>query len=371
LKFAIERDVLLPIIQLAAGVVERRQTMPVLSNFLCVLDNEQLSFTGTDQEVEIAVSTNKVVSYVSGEITVPAKKLVDICRSLPGASEILFELQGNQVKISSGRFHSSLSSLPATSFPNVEMEGGDSSFSIDVKSLSSLLDKTSFAMAQQDVRYFFNGMLFEFEDSLLRAVATNGQRLATSEVALSRSTGFKDPKQIIVPRKGIVELARLLKESSGGELADLVCSNQHLQVTVGQSRLTTKLVDAKYPEYQKVFESGGDKTVVLARLELKDSLSRIAILSNEVYRNVKLSLKSDVMLLKANNPMQEEAEESIAIEYNNADLEIGFNVSYLIDVLSVLKGEKINITLRDAKSAMLITSEEDSQSRFVVSPMIL
>ena len=343
--------------------------MPVLSNFLCVLESGQLCFTGTDQEVEISVSTDNVVNYVSGEITLPARKLVDICRSLPSKAQIMFELEEDQVKVSSGRFRSNLSTLPAASFPKVEMEEADSSFSVDVKSLLGLLDKTSFAMAQQDVRYFFNGMLFELEGNTLRAVATNGQKLATSEIGLS--TEFETLEQIIVPRKGVVELARLLKEAPGDELAKLIFSERHLQLSVGQSRLTTKLVDAQYPEYQKVLESGGDKTVVLDRLNLKNTLNRIAILSNEVYRNVKLRLESDVMLLNANNPMQEAAEESIPIEYNGEDLEIGFNVSYLIEILSVLEGEKVNITLRDAKSAMLIGSEEEVQSKFVLSSMTL
>jgi len=371
LNFTIQRDALLPHIQLASGVVERRQTMQVLSNLLCVLESDRLTFTGTDQEVEISSGTSNVVNYVSGEVTIPARKLVDICRGLPGKAEIAFELQGNRVKISSGRFRSNLSTLPATSFPNVEMEEGDSEVTVDAKSLSSLLDKTSFAMAQQDVRYFFNGMLLELDDNKLRAVATNGQRLATSEIALPTESVFKALKQIIVPRKGIVELARLLKEETEDGGAALVFSDQHLQVRVGQSRMTTKLVDAQYPEYQKVLSSAGDKIVVLDRLELKDSLSRIAILSNEVYRNVKLHLTAGAMLLNANNPMQEEAEESIAIEYNGADMEIGFNVSYLIDVLSVLRSEKVTITLQDAKSAMLISSDEDALSKFVVSPMML
>jgi DNA polymerase-3 subunit beta len=371
LKFTILRDDLLPHIQLASGVVERRQTMPVLSNLRCVLEGDLLTFTGTDQEVEISSSTNNVVNYVSGDITIPARKLVDICRGLPGTAEIAFELQGSRVKISSGRFCSNLSTLAATSFPNVEMEESDSSIIVDTKSLSGLLEKTSFAMAQQDVRYFFNGMLLELEGNTLKAVATNGQRLASSEIVLSTESSVQALKQIIVPRKGVSELVRLLKEDSDGGAADLVLNDQHLQVSVGQSRMTTKLVDAQYPEYQKVLEIGGDKTIVLDRLELKHSLSRIAILSNEVYRNVKLHLRAGAMFLNANNPMQEEAEEFVAIEYNGLDMQIGFNVSYLIDVLSVLRSEKVNITLQDEKSAMLISSDEDVLSKFVVSPMML
>jgi len=378
LKFTIDRESLLSTIQLVSGVVESRQTIPVLSNLLCVLDDDGLYFTGTDQEVALSAGTTSVVTNVSGEITIPSKKLLDICRSQGTAAEITFKLEGGRLNISSGRFNSSLAILPSETFPSLEMGDTDLSLCIEADRLASLLEATSFAMAQQDVRYFFNGMLLEMEENTLRAVATNGQRLATSIVNVSIvdkpvvdiPTDGLSKKQFIVPGKSINELARMVKKI-GKEKVEMRFNYNRLQVSCGLMQLTTKLVDAQYPEYQKVMATGGDKTVTLDRLELKEALSRIAILSNEVYRNVKLSLTSGVMTLSANNPLKEEAEETIEIDYNGEEMEIGFNVVYLIDVLKALTGDKVDIILKNSSSAMLISSPDNNGSEFVVSPMML
>ncbi len=368
MKFSINREDLLEPLQLVSSVVERRQTLPVLSNLLCSVETSQLTLTGTDQEVELSAITEAITDMAAGEVTIPARKLVDICRSLPPGAEVKFALEENRVSIQSGRFKSHLATLPAVDFPRSEMEDAAVSLTIGGDELTGLLDKTSFAMAQQDVRYFFNGMLLEIDGNTVRTVATNGQRLATSE--FDAGAGMDGKSQFIIPRKGVIELARVIKDAGQSDV-QLMASSNHLKVSSGGASLTTKLIDGTYPDYHRAIPEGGSKLVRIDRREVREALSRIAILSNEMYRNVKLLLSKDKLQLNANNPQQEEAEETVTVDYDGDDLEIGFNVSYLIDVLSTLQGEKVVMTLSDSNSAALITDPEDSMSRFVVSPMML
>jgi len=368
MNFSINRDALLEPLLLVSGVVERRQTMPVLSNLLCVCEEGRLVFTGTDQEVELSASSDLEGSPEPGEITVPARKLVDICRSLPPDATIQLSLEENRVSIRSGRFKSYLSTLPASEFPKVEMTQSSVGFSMPGRQLKHLLDRTSFAMAQQDVRYFLNGMLLETEGETIRSVATNGQCLATCEVATEQ--GLAEKNQFIVPRKGVIELGRLIKDGSA-EPVELRLSANHLQVAHGHASLTSKLIDGTYPDYEKAIPAQGNKKVIFDRLEMREALSRIAILSNEMYRNVSFKLSEGKIELHANNPQQEEAEETVNVDYEGEALNIGFNVSYLIDVLSTLEGEKVACTLTDADTAALLTDSDDMLSRFVVSPMML
>ena len=368
MKFSINREELLEPLQLVSGVVERRQTLPVLSNLLCAVEDGRLTLTGTDQEVELSATTESISEESIGEITVPARKLMDICRSLPGAADVQVQLEENRLGLQCGRFKSHLATLPAVDFPKVEIDTTSLRLNVSGNQLASLLEKTSFAMAQQDVRYFFNGLLMEIDGGGVRGVATNGQRLAISD--LTTKTGIDGNNQFIVPRKGVIELARLIKDVDQEEI-ELQLTSNHLRVTKGTASLTTKLIDGTYPDYNRAIPEAADKLVVIDRREFKDALSRIAILSNEMYRNVKLFLSQGVVQLNANNPMQEEAEESINVDYDGEDLEIGFNVGYLIDVLNILEGAKVEVALSDSNSAALLTDPEDESSRFVVSPMML
>lgn len=367
MKFTINREKLLGPLQLACGVVERRQTAPVLSNLLLTLENDALVITGTDQEVEITVRIDDVEIAEPGEVTVPARKIMDICRSLPDGADMTANLDGNRVAVDSGRFSSHLSTLPVTDFPNIAVEGEDVSVVLSVSELSRLLHRTSFAMAQQDVRYFFNGVLFEVEGNTLRFVATNGQRLASSVTQLSEDKGSH---QFIIPRKAVAELGRVLAEGDE-ETVQLRFTPNHMLVDRGSIRLITKLIDATYPDYSRAIPTGGDKKLIADRLVLKDALSRTAILSNELYRNVRLMLRPGKLDMHANNPQQEEAEESVTIEYDGEPLEIGFNVSYLIEALSVMKGERVQISMTDPGSACLLEDLDEAASLFVISPMVL
>lgn len=367
MKFTVSREALLKPLQLVAGVVERRQTLPVLSNVLVVLDGNQLSLTGTDLEVEIVGRLQLDVAGESGEITVPAKKFLDICRSLPDGSEIDFYEENQRVIVKSGRSRFTLSVLSASDFPNVDDGPTDLQFSCPQKEIKRLIERTAFAMAQQDVRYYLNGMLWEASQNQLRFVSTDGHRLAmcTREEAIN----VAEPVQSIVPRKGVIELSRLLDDSD--ESVELFIGTNHVRAKTEDFTFTSKLVDGKFPDYERVLPRGGDKFVFGSRQALKQAFARTSILSNEKYRGVRLLLNDGLLTVVANNPEQEEAEEQVNVEYSGDSLEVGFNVSYLQDVCNVLSGESVKITLTDSNSSALLEESEDSDSLYVVMPMRL
>jgi len=366
MKFVISREALLRPLQLVAGVVEKRQTLPVLSNVLLEVRGQQLSLTGTDLEVELIGRVTLDEVGVEGEVTVPGKKLMDICRSLQDGSQIEIALEDQRVNVRSGRSRFTLSTLPATEFPNIESVGEEQQFAMSQQVLRRAIDRASFAMAQQDVRYYLNGMLFEVSADALRTVATDGHRLATCSVEIS---GPDDHSQIIVPRKGVLELAKLLTE--GENSVTLSISNNHLRAQTENFTFTSKLVDGKFPDYTRVIPKNGSNVLLADRQELRQVFQRTAILSNEKYRGVRLVLAPDLLKVFANNPEQEEAEESLAVAYDGASLEMGFNVSYLQDVMSVLNTEQVKMTLSDANSSALLEEPEGGDSLYVVMPMRL
>ncbi len=365
MKFTISREALLKPLQLVAGVVERRQTLPVLSNILLVAESHQLSLTGTDLEVEMVARIQLEQEAEPGSITIPAKKLMDICKSLPDHVDIELNMTGNKVTIKGGRSRFTLSTLPATEFPNIEDGPHNLEIPIAQGKLRQLIDRTAFAMAQQDVRYYLNGMLLELDGNLLRSVATDGHRLATSVCNVDQEMSVK--QQVIVPRKGILELARLLEDSE--DTAQLVIGSNHIRVNTGDYLFTSKLVDGKFPDYERVIPRGGDKQLIAERQQLREVLSRIAILSNEKYRGVRLALTEGHLQVMANNPEQEEAEETLAVDYQGPPLEIGFNVNYMLDVLSILAVDSVRISMSDPNSSSLVEAVDSSDSLYVIMPM--
>ncbi|MDD7805986.1 MAG: DNA polymerase III subunit beta [Endozoicomonas sp. (ex Botrylloides leachii)] len=368
MKFTINREALLKPLQLVVGVVERRQTLPVLSNVLMVVDGDQLSLTGTDLEVELVGRVAIEEISDNGEITVPARKLMDICKSLPENAQIQFSTDNQRMKLKSGRSRFTLSSLPASDFPSIDEEADSLVFSIGQKRLRRLIDRTAFAMAQQDVRYYLNGMLLEVNQNSLRAVATDGHRLAMCSV--EADINQQNKHQVIVPRKGILEMARLMTE--GDEVVHVSLGASHIRAKTGDFIFTSKLVDGKFPDYDRVLPRGGDKVVVSDRQELRQVFQRASILSNEKYRGIRLILSEGLLKVIANNPEQEEAEEEINLPYSGEDIEMGFNVSYLLDVLSVLSEDSIKITLSDPNSSALLEEGSDhGDSMYVVMPMRL
>ena len=367
MKFTIPRDALIKPLNLVAGVVERRQTLPILANVLLVLDGDRLSLTGTDLEVELVGRVKLPEAGEPGEVTVPARKLVDICKSLPEGSSISFQAEDGKVTVRSGRSRFTLSTLPAREFPNVEDSMGTHQFRVKQGQLKRLIDRTGFAMAQQDVRYYLNGMLWEISGKRLRVVATDGHRLALC--TLPGDIEVNGDAQVILPRKGVLEMARLLLEEDE-EIAIVIGSN-HIRATTDDFTFTSKLVDGKFPDYQRVLPRSPSKIVIGSRLELRQAFTRTAILSNEKYRGVRLKLTNNSLDIVANNPEQEEAEEAVPVEYQGEDLEIGFNVSYLLDVLSVLSGEQVKLSLSDPNSSALLEESEEGDSVYVVMPMRL
>lgn len=367
MKLTMHRENLLKPLQAVQGVVERRQTLPILANFLLVVHEGRLSVTGTDMEIELVAST-ELPDADPGEVTVPARKLVDICRSLPADAELSLDVDGERAQLRSGRSRFSLATLPAADYPSSDSLSGELRIAVKQKELKRLLELTHFAMAHQDVRYYLNGLLLDIGGGILRAVATDGHRLAIAEMAVD--TG-DEAHQVIVPRKGISELLRLLG-SDDGEVSIEVGSNA-IQVTLPEVRLTSKLIDGKFPDYGRVVpkEGGTDKIITVDRELLRQSLARASILSNDKYRAVRLCLEPNVLRVVAKNPEQEEAEDEVEVAYEGEGLEIGFNVSYLIDALTAVPGEEAVIHLGDSSSSCLITPKGEGDCQYVVMPMRL
>lgn len=366
MKFTTRRDSFLKPLQMVAGVVERRQTLPILSNVLLRVSNNVAFLTGTDLEVEL-VARVSLESSEDGEITVPARKLVDLFRELPDGTNIDVELIDQKLIIRCDRFRSSLATLPAAEFPTIDRSEISQEIEIDGTALKMLINRTSFAMAQQDVRYFLNGMLMEVNSDEIKVVATDGHRLAmcTTEIGSSENTA----EQVIIPRKGVVELQRLVGEEDGK--VKIIFGANHLGAEAGNFSLLTKLLDGKFPDYERVIPRGGDNVLIADRQELRHALNRTSILSNEKFRGIRVLLEAGNIKLSANNPEQEEAEESVSVDYQGESLEIGFNVGYLLDVLGVLEGEQIRFTLSDSNSSALLEEPGDDRSLYVVMPMKL
>lgn len=365
MKLRAARDVLLKPLQAVIGVVERRQTMPILSNVLLVARDGKLSVTATDLEVELVAETELEVK-TGGEITVSGRKLLDICRALPEGAKVEISASAEKLNVRSGRSKFSLATLPAAEFPTIEDIKAGQTIQLSQEVLKRLIEKTYFSMAQQDVRYYLNGILLEAADKTLRAVATDGHRLALCEVELKKAC--KGEHQVIVPRKGVLELQRLL--GGEGDISLAIGSN-HIRAEVGSIRFTSKLIDGRFPDYRRVIPTAESSPMTGDREDLKQALHRAAILSNEKYRGIRLEVKGNSIRILAHNPEQEEAEEEVAVNYSGDDMEIGFNVNYLLDALSAVDGDKVQVGLIDSNSSCLVTEPGSKSCKYVVMPMRL
>ena len=366
MRFTITREALLRPLSLVAGVVERRQTLPVLSNVLLQVQDSQLALTGTDLEVELIGRTTPHHVDEPGSATVPARKLMDICKSLPEQTDITFTLEEGRAILRAGRSRFTLSTLPVAEFPNIEGSQSDTTLTLARGTLKHLIDATSFAMAQQDVRYYLNGMLLEFGHHLVRTVATDGHRLAVC--ARSADVEVEPSQKLIVPRKGILELARLLDGSD--EPVELTIGGTHLRAQTGDFTFTSKLVDGKFPDYDRVIPRGGDKVVIAERGELRQVLSRTAILSNE-------------KIASATQPRGEQpagdgeqpragggrGERGHRVRWGRAGSR--FQRGYLVDVLGVLDADRVQMTLSDPNSSALLEEPGGGDAMYVVMPMRL
>lgn len=369
MKLTQTREHLLESLQATLGAIEKRHTAPILENVLLRIEGNQSFWRGTDLELEIATQT-PVMDGSNGAITLPARKLADICKSLPAESIVNIEIQDDKrARITSGRSRFELATLPASEFPELEDIGEMHSFTVPEKQLKHLLDGTAFAMANQDVRYYLNGMLLDVTPDGVRTVATDGHRLA---LAFHNETmdGVEQSRQLIIPRKGVLELSRLLRGDSQVPV-QVQASQNHLRVQLDNLRFTTKLVDGRYPDYRAAVPGGGQIQVDLDRKSFKDMLNRVAILSNEKFRGVRLSLSENLLQVQAHNPEQEVATDELDVAYTGNDFSIGFNVTYLLDAVNHLEGETLRLFCNSPETSALLTDPVDDSLRNVIMPIRL
>lgn len=366
MKFIVEREHLLKPLQQVSSPLSGRPTLPILGHLLLQVIDGVLLLTGTDLEMEMVARIALSQPHEAGATTVPARKFFDICRGLPEGAEITVTLEGERMLVRSGRSRFSLSTLPAADFPNLDDWQSEVEFTLPQVTLKRLLEATQFSMAHQDVRYYLNGMLFETEGEELRTVATDGHRLAVCSMPIGQAL----PRHsVIMPRKGVMELARLL---DGGESSLKVqIGSNNIRAHVGDFIFTSKLVDGRFPDYRRVLPKDPDKTLETSCDLLKQAFTRAAILSNEKFRGVRLYVSQNQLKITANNPEQEEAEEILDVSYDGAEMEIGFNVSYVLDVLNALKSENVRLLLTDSTSSVQIEDVASQAAIYVVMPMRL
>ena len=380
MRLKIAKESLLNVLSHVVGAVERRHTLNILSNVKIQTTQQALTITGSDLEVELVASTTLAdgACIEAGETTVPARKLVEICKSLPSAALIDLQITEDQRCIlKSGNSRFVLGTLPAEDYPLLSTENSlGTQVQVTRRELKRLFEKTAFAMAVQDVRFYLTGTLLEIDQNQLRTVTTDGHRLALCEV-LASSTATSSI-QAIVPRKAVGELQRLL--SIEDEQLTLLIGRELLNVTINTPsrdkeqgditvRFTTKLIDGKFPDYRRVIPRGGDKHVLIAHDVFKQSLQRVAILSNEKLRGVFLNFSQDTLQLRANNPEQDEASEDLVIQYQDAPLEMSFNAQYILDVLSVLDGDDVRMSMTEANQSVLVQDPAHPDQTYVVMPM--
>jgi DNA polymerase-3 subunit beta len=376
MKVTIQRSALLKPLQMISGVVERRQTLPILANVLVTVKDQKLFLTGTDLEIEMIGVAPLEQVIEAGSITVSARKLLDICRALPDDAELQLALEGSQLVLRSGKSRFMLTTLPAHDFPSVDEGPFSAEFSIQQTKLKKLLSKTHFAMGQQDVRHYLNGALFDINQGVVKCVATDGHRLAFSS---TEDVNVNDTQiRVILPRKSVLELIRLLDNSEND--VSVCIGDNHFRVISSDFTFTSKLINAQYPDYDKLIPRNVVNTAIASREMLKQALTRASILSNEKFRGIRLQLDSDLLRIVANNPEQEEAEELVHLEYQGNSVEIGFNVAYLLDVVSTIASETIRWSFNDPNGGVLIESTETEggseggnrdYSLYVVMPMRL
>jgi DNA polymerase-3 subunit beta len=361
-----KREALLEPLQAVAGIIERRHTLPILSNVLLSRTDTHIDFVATDIEIEITTSMTVEGSGEEKRITVGARKLVDILRALPEGAEVTLALQDRRLQVKSGKSRFNLQTLSAEDFPRLVLaDASTTSFTVPQKLLRALLGLVQYAMAQQDIRYYLNGLLMVIEEEQLKLVATDGHRLAYA----SRKVGGKNltRQEVILPRKTIIELSKLLDDSDDPVAIDL--SAAQAKFKFGNVVLVSKLVDGKFPDYGRVIPQNQPKKLKLDRIALLQALQRAAILTSDKFRGVRWVLGDGSLKISCNNTEQEEAQEELDVPYKGETLDIGFNVGYLVDVLNNLDVAEVECGLGDANSSALFTLPERSDFKYVVMPM--
>jgi len=360
----VSRDALLKPLQAVSGIVERRQTLPILANVLLEQKNVRLFVTATDLEMQITANS-ELASKQEQAVTVGARKLQDLLRALPEDSSLNVDTAAGKMTVRAGRSRFNLQTLPAADYPRIGLsQEQQQTIALPQRDFRGLLKLAEFAMAQQDIRYYLNGMLLVIDKGSLQAVATDGHRLSYASIAV---TGNYSKQEVILPRKTVLELGKLLEDSEAELTIDLL-TNQ-VRFRFSNIELVSKVVDGKFPDYNRVIPSGHSKQLDLSRAELLQALQRAAILSNEKFRGVRLVLGPDQLKIICTNSEQEEAEEELEIAYKGEPLDIGFNITYLLDVLHNLAADRVVLALGDANSSALITMPERGDYKYVVMPM--
>jgi len=360
-----KRDELLGPLAAVSGIIERRHTLPILSNVLIERGAGALSFLATDIEIQITARSAVEPSGEARAVTVGARKLVDILRALPDGAEVTLQQQDKRLQLKAGKSRFALQTLPAEDFPRLAKPAGDvARFALPQKALRRLLGLVQYAMAQQDIRYYLNGLLMVVEERKLKLVATDGHRLAYVSLALDAQL----PRQeVIVPRKTVLELAKLLADSDDEVRIEL--SGTQAAFSFGTVDLISKLVDGKFPDYTRVIPAEHKNKLSIEREALRQALMRAAILSNEKFRGVRWVLTDGSLKIVSSNAEQEEAEENLEVNYGGDALDIGFNVNYLLDVLNNVPGSEVECSFGDAASSALICFPSEAEFKYVVMPM--
>ncbi|CUI26289.1 DNA polymerase III subunit beta [Achromobacter xylosoxidans] len=360
------RDALLKPLSTVAGIVERRHTLPILANILMRKEGNKVAFIATDLEVQITTHADFGVGHDNESTTVAARKLLDILKALPDTGDVRLALASNKLSVQSAKSRFALQTLAASEFPTVaQPEQWDVSLSMPQRTLRHLFNMVHFAMAQQDIRYYLNGMLLVFEPGRVRAVATDGHRLAHCS---TEADGISERHEVIVPRKTVLEMQRLLEDSD--EPVSIDVAPGQIRFRFGDVELVSKLVEGKFPDFTRVIPTNYTRHFLVGREALQGSLQRAAILTTDKFKGVRLQLAQNQMKISSSNAEQEEAQEEIDIDYGHEPLDVGFNVGYLLDVLSNVKVDNIQWSVMpDANASALITLPEDDQFKYVVMPM--
>ncbi|MDA8389407.1 MAG: DNA polymerase III subunit beta [Gammaproteobacteria bacterium] len=367
MRLTMPKEELVKRLSMVAGVVERRQTRPILSNVLIEAGQGKVSLTGTDLEVEMVTWAQAQVTQ-EGATTVPGRKFLDIVRALPAHSEVDIQREEDRLKISAGRSRFLVSTMPAVDFPSIDTVAWEVNFAVDGAVLRKLIEKTQFCMAQQDVRYYLNGLMLETMTGSLKAVAADGHRLALCE---ERLEGIDvGEKQVIVPRKGVVEMTRFLAGTEGP--VEVRLASNHIRVEGQDVVFTSKLIDGRFPDYNRVVPNKVQEVAVLGRDMLREMLGRVGVVSSEKHRGVRLVFSGTVLTASTHNPERDEASEELALGKAVGNFEVGFNVGYLVEAISAIEGEEIEMGWNDINSGCRIRDAAgDGTAVYVVMPMRL
>lgn len=365
MKFIISRDQLLPALQQIVSVIEKRQTIAILSNVLMETEANTLIMIGSDTEIQMVNKLNIDVIDAQGDITIPARKLLDICRSLPTGADLKFEIQDDKAKLSSGRSRFSLSTLPAENYPEFAETKLEYQFSLNAGKFKTGLEKTMFCMGNQDVRYYLNGLLLHISNSRMKLVASDGHRLAVFEDDIGQATGYE--QRILLPRKAVQELSRLLDDAEAEVYIQF--SSNHVKVQYKDVVFTSKLIDAKFPDFSKALNQAFLTPLQIQKAVLREALARVAILSNEKFRGVTFDFSADLLKLSTHNPEHDEAEEELIIDYHGEPFSISFNSQYMLDAISNLDSELAVVHIASNFSSCFIEEPEQPLYKYVVMPM--